>query len=290
MKKLCSLFIIMVLFFACSKTIKESTQAKEEEWILLFNGRDLHDWIIKTNHYKLGVDPGNTFQVKDSMIRVSYTGYGDFNERFAHLYYPKSFSHYHLVIEYRFTGKFEETAPGYARGNSGVMLHAQDPKTILQEQPWPIAIEFQFLGGLGDGHLRPTGNMCSPGTEVIYKGKIAPVHCMESTSKTYDGEQWVKAEAIVLGDSLIKHIINGDTVLQYSKPQMGDPYPTAFDSRIWQPGKPITEGYIALQSEGNPVDFRVVKLLNLKGCMDPQALNYKSYYVHPDPASCKYEK
>src|SRR5690606_28249014 len=120
-----------------------------------------------------------------------------------------------------------------------------------------------FLGGLGDGKPRPTGNMCSPGTKVVYNGQLAEDHCINSTSKTYDGDQWVKAELIVLGDSLIKHIINGDTVLQYSKPQIGGGVVNRYDPIVKEDGKLLKEGYIALQSEGQPVEFRNIKLKNL---------------------------
>jgi hypothetical protein len=281
------LYFILAVSTGC--TSKQFDTAEVKEWLSLFNGKDLSDWVIKMNHYDVGIDSVNTFMVENGMVRVSYGKYRSaFNDRFAHLYYKKPFSYYHLVLEYRFRGKFEESAPEFARLNSGVMLHSQDPKTILKDQPWPIALEFQFLGGLGDGKARPTGNMCSPGTDVFYKGEMFPQHCLESSSKTYDGEQWVRAEAIVLGDSLITHIINGDTVLQYSKPQMGDQVVQNFDSTIWRPGKLLTEGYIGLQSEGSPVDFKKVELLDLKGCMDKKASNYKSYYIKSDPGSCKY--
>ena len=133
-----------------------------------------------------------------------------------------------------------------------------------KEQNWPISVEMQFLGGLGDGKPRPTGNMCSPGTDIVYEGKLYDGHCLNSTSKTYDGDQWVRAELIVLGDSLITHIINGDTVLQYTKPTMGGGVVQGYDSTIWKPGTPLISGYIALQSEGQPIDFRNVELLNLE--------------------------
>jgi len=89
-------------------------------------------------------------------------------------------------------------------------------------------------------------------------------HCLNSTSKTYDKDEWVRAELIVLGDSLITHIINGDTVLQYSKPSMGGGVVQGYDSTIWQVGKPLTSGYIALQSEGQPIDFRNIELKELE--------------------------
>jgi len=74
----------------------------------------------------------------------------------------------------------------------------------------------------------------------------------------------VKAELVVYGDSLISHIINGDTVLQYSKPQIGGNVVKGFDPAIKIDGKLLKEGFIALQSEGQPIDFRKVQLLNLK--------------------------
>jgi hypothetical protein len=158
-----------------------------------------------------------------------------------------------------------------------------------KEQDWPISIEMQFLGGLGDGKPRTTGNMCSPGTIITYNGKADERHCINSTSKTYDGDQWVRAELIVLGDSLIKHVINGELVMQYSEPRMAGGVVKNYDPAVWQEGKLLSEGYIALQSEGQPIDFRKVELLPLKGCMDPKALNYKDYYLKSDPAACRYK-
>ena len=132
-----------------------------------------------------------------------------------------------------------------------------------KEQNWPISIEMQFLAGLGDGKSRPTGNMCSPGTEIEYQGKKYDGHCLNSSSKTFDKNEWIRAELIVLGDSLITHIMNGDTVLQYTKPTMGGGVVAGYDSTLWHEGQPLKSGYIALQSEGQPIDFRKVELRNL---------------------------
>lgn len=253
--------VILILISGCKA--KKPNTANSESWVTLFNGKDLDDWFVKIHHHDVGVNFGNTFRVEDGVIKVRYDQYQDFNEQFGHLYYKVPFSQYHLVLEYRFTGELHKGAPDYTLRNSGVMFHSQDPRTMPKEQDWPISIEMQFLGGLGDGKPRSTGNMCSPGTNVVYNGKLAEDHCINSTSKTYDGDQWVKAELIVLGDSLIKHIINGDTVLQYSKPQIGGGVVNRYDPSVKQDGKLLKEGYIALQSEGQPVEFRNIKLKNL---------------------------
>lgn len=266
----------------------QAGNAGAAEWQPLFNGKDINNWIVKIHHHEVGVNFGNTFRVEDGIIKVRYDQYGDFNDQFGHLYYEQPYSYYRLVMEYRFVGELQRGAPDYTLKNSGVMFHSQDPRTMPKEQNWPISVEMQFLAGLGDGKPRPTCNMCSPGTDVVYEGKVDPRHCINSTSKTYEGEQWVTAELIVLGDSLITHLANGDTVLQYTKPQMGGGVVQGYDPAIWEPQKPLTEGFIALQSEGQPIDFRNIRLLNLEGCMDPKAKNYKSYFVKSKPESCSY--
>lgn len=238
-------------------------QSKNAEWISLFNGKDLNDWYVKIHHHEVGENYGNTFRVEDGMIKIRYDQYEHFNEQYGHLYYKTPFSNYHLKFEYRFTGEWRKDAPEYTILNSGIMFHSQDPHTMPKEQDWPISVEMQLLAGLPDGKPRPTGNMCSPGTEIYFKGKKYDGHCLSSTSKTYPPGVWVKGELIVLGDSLITHIIEGDTVLQYSKPQIGGGVANRFDPKQKIDGKPLKSGFIALQSEGQPIDFRNIYLKDL---------------------------
>ncbi len=259
-----------------------------ESWQKLFNGKDINDWTVKIFHHETGENFGNTFRVENGMVKIRYDQYDKFNNQYGHLYYNTPFSYYRFKFEYRFVGEWRKDAPIYTQLNSGIMFHSQDPKTMLKEQDWPISVEMQLLNGLGDGNARPTGNMCSPGTDVVFNGKIDPRHCIESTSKTYLGDGWVKGELIVLGDSLITHIIDGQKVLQYSKPQIGGMVATGFDPSQKIDGKLLSSGFIALQSEGQPIDFKNVQLLNLEGCMDKKAKNYKSYFVKNDPKSCRY--
>lgn len=262
MKFLRYFIILLTSSLLCQCTTAQNDE-ESSEWQILFNGEDIDDWIVKIHHHEVGDNYANTFQVEDGLLKVKYDDYTDFNNRFGHLFYKEPFSSYHLVVEYRFTDQWLEDAPDYTYRNSGIMFHSQDPNTILKEQDWPISVELQLLAGLGDGNPRPTGNMCSPGTDVVYKGEIDPRHCIESTSKTYEPDQWVRAELIVLADSLITHVINGDTVLQYSSPQIGGGVVNNYDPAIWEEGKLLKEGYIALQSEGQSIDFREVKIRKL---------------------------
>ena len=106
--------------------------------------------------------------------------------------------------------------------------------------------------------------MCSPGTDVTINGVKAASHCVNSTSKTYDGDGWVHVEAIVWGDSLITHIVEGDTVMRYTLPRIGGGSVNGHDPAQKLDGRPLRSGYIALQSEGHPIEFRKVELKVLR--------------------------
>jgi len=263
-----------------------SEPADEEEWIELFNGRDLDDWITKIRYYPAGENFANTFRVEDGLLTVSYDGYEALDNRSGHIFYKDPYSHYRLRIEYRFIGEPLPGAPEWAHRNSGAMLHSQAPESMPPEQDFPISLEMQFLGGLSDGKARPTGNLCTPGTHVEYQGRFEETHCLNSTSPTLDGDQWVLAEALVLGAERIVHYINGQAVIEYAKPTYGGGVVSGHRPEMKPDGKALGEGYISLQSEGHAIQFRRVELLNLKGCMDQQSGNYKSYFVADDPASC----
>ena len=284
----CKKGILLLLLTITASYISAQSEAMEG-WHSMFNGEDLSGWTTKIHHYEVGDNHGDTFRVKDSIIQVRYDQYeGDFNERYGHLYYNQPYSYYHLQLEYRFVGELHPGAPVFTVKNSGLMFHSQDPRSIPKEQDWPISVEMQFLAGLEEGKSRPTGNMCSPGTDVVYDGKIDPRHCINSSSDTYFGDQWVKAELIVRGDSLITHKINGKTVLEYTQPQIGGGVVHRYDPTVKFDGQLLKEGFIALQSEGQPIDFKNIKIQNLKGCMDPKATNYAKHYIKSDPDSCEY--
>lgn len=270
--------LVKPAFFTCLMVLVASCTAQKkvdgDSWAPLFNGQNLDGWTTKIHHYETGDNYGDTFRVEDRIIKVRYDKYeGDFNDRYGHLYFDTPYSHYHLSMEYRFVGELHPGAPSYTLKNSGVMFHSQDPRTMLKEQNWPISVEMQFLAGITEGEDRPTGNMCSPGTEIVYEGEIYPGHCLNSTSDTYYGDQWVKAELIVRGDSLVTHIINGKKVLEYTKPQIGGGVVEGFDPKKKKDGQLLNEGFIALQSEGQPIDFRDIKIRNLEGRMASKTEN-----------------
>ncbi len=240
-----SFLIGCILLHFCSL----DAQKKKNEWIQLFNGEDLSGWTVKIRGHEAGINHNDTFSVKNGKICVSYEKYDSFDETFGHLFYKAPFSHYLFRAEYRFLGDQASGGPAWAFRNSGVMIHGQTPETMTEDQDFPNSIEVQLLGGKGEGK-RTTGNLCTPGTDVIMDGKLLKRHCLSSTSETYHGDQWVTVEIEVRGSKSIKHIINGETVMAYTRPQLDD-------------GTLLESGTISLQSESHPVEFRKVELKRL---------------------------
>ena len=281
MRTLIPLLTLLVLPLVDTRAPTDWRSAPPADWQAIFNGRNLDGWVIKLAHHELGDNYADTFRVEDGVIRVMYDKYGDFGARFGHLFYKQKLSHYVLALEYRFVGEQAKGGPSYARLNSGVMVHSQAPETILKEQDWPISVEAQFLAG-----GRTTMNVCTPGTEIFMKGEMVKAHCTNSSSRIYGNDEWVAVEVEVIGSERIRHIIDGQTVLQYEKPMIGGGVATGFDPAIKKDGTVLEDGYIGLQAESQPVEFRHIRLLNLSGCMQPDSPASRAYFVHRDDARC----
>jgi hypothetical protein len=255
MKRTLFASILILLFVSCT-----SRKAEKENWIRLFDGKDLDGWVIKIKGYPLGENFNNTFRVENGIMKVSYDNYEKFNGEFGHIFFKTPFSSYKVKVEYRFVGEQCPGGASWAFRNNGIMFHCQSPESMLLDQDFPVSVEAQLLGGDGNSE-RPTMNVCTPGTNIVIDTALITQHCTNSTSKTFSGNIWVTAELVVYGDSLVYHLVNGDTVLTYSKPQIGginkpEGYPVP-------DGTLLKEGYIALQAESHPTEFRKVELLDL---------------------------
>jgi len=238
-------------------------QKTAQKWMPLFNGKNLEGWTVKIRGYEPGDNFGNTFRVEDGVLKVGYEQYDEFAEKFGHLFYNTPFSNYIIRVEYRFTGEQAPGGPGWAFRNSGIMVHGQSPESMSLDQRFPASIEVQLLGGKGSGE-RPTANLCTPGTHVVMDGKLFKPHCTNSSSKTYHGDQWVTVEVEVRGNKVIKHIVNGETVLSYTKPQL-DPQDGDAKKLIKERAPLMLEkGTISIQSESHPIEFRKVELRKLE--------------------------
>ena len=258
------LLLLVVIGFSVSCNAQHKTVEKKENWKKIFNGKDLTDWNVKITGHNFNENYKNTFRVAEGgILQVNYDQYnGVFNNSFGHIFYKNEYSNYKLRLEYRFTGEQLIDMEPWAKRNSGIMIHCQNPKSMGVDQKFPVSIEVQLLGGLDEGE-RPTGNVCTPGTHIYLADKLEKQHCIKSSSKTFNGDQWVTIEVLVMNDEVISHKINGEEVLKYYKPQFGGDVDV--DNENWKKkeGTPLKKGFISLQSETHPVEFRNIELLQL---------------------------
>ena len=262
MKKRIILTGLVAMVFVLTSCLQQKTTG--EEWIQLFNGVDLTGWTPKVVGYKAGDNFGNTFRVEDGMIKVRYDAYDSLRNRFGHLFYKDEFSNYKLRVEYRIVGEQCPGAPGWAYKNSGIMVHGQSPESMELNQDFPTSIEVQLLAS--DSLVQRTNmNVCTPGTNIVMNGELILDHCINSSSENFYGDDWITADVEVRGNEVIYHVVNGDTVLHYNRPQL-DERDSTFPKLIELNGgdKMLSKGTISLQSEGHPIDFRKVELKILK--------------------------
>lgn len=289
MRRSAYLLLLLFITFSCRQSPPDTVA---EEWQPLFNGTDLAGWDIKIAGQPLNDNYKNTFQVDSGMLRVKYDEYDSFRGKFGHLYYNKLLSYYKVRFQYRFVGKQVPGAPGWAALNSGIMIHSQSAESLDLHQSFPVSLEAQFLAAPA-GEERTTGNICTPGTLVHMGDTLRTAHCINSVSKSYPLGRWVNALIEVYGDSLVRHIIEGDTVLTYTRPLVGGGFVSKDndwkaaridDAQYWidRDNTPLKTGFIALQAESQPIDFRNLELLNLVGCLDPKSERYRPWFMKSD--------
>jgi hypothetical protein len=251
------LMAITVILSSSKMTTDQDVQKPAKEgWVSMFNGVNLDGWKVKIKGHAFGENWKNTFRVKDGKMVVDYSEYDKFDSYFGHIFYKSPYSSYRMKLQYRFVGAQVPGGPGWARRNSGVMIHCQDPETMELDQDFPISLEVQLLGGIEEGKKRTTGNLCTPGTHVNIDGKLVKDHCINSSSDTYYGEQWVDMEIEVRRDSIIAHSINGKEVIRYAKPIIGGQFN---ENAAWE-GQELQGGYISLQSESHPIEFKNIQI------------------------------
>lgn len=255
---LCLLSICFLLIVSCKE--KKTEQIEEPlQWVSLFNGENLDGWTMKIVGHEVGDNFANTFRVEDNILSIRYDGYGDnFDNRFGALYFDREMTNYRLKVEYRFVGETAPGAPEWGFRDSGVQFHSQSPTTVELNQAFPVCLEYNLHGGDGIDD-RPVGEICANGTFVEIDDKAEKAYCNAATvPMTFHGDQWVTIE-IDVQDSKIKHYANGVEILDYENPQYDADHEIG-KTFIVDGDTTVKRGYISLQSNSHPIDFRKIEI------------------------------
>ena len=261
---------ILGVLSGCSPTPtpKAHLDAPAGHWIRIFDGQDLNGWIPKVAGAEAGENYRNTFRVAGNVLRVSYEDYDTFGDHFGSLYYNKRLSRYWLKLQYRFVGEKVQGAPGWAYKNSGIQLHSQAPETLARDQRFPVSVEFDLVGGRFVGS-RPTGDVCHNGTSVTINGVPLTEQCSKVSDVTVRDESWVSVLAKVDGATVVQQAINGNLIVEYSNLKLDERDPDARRLITAGAGLALDSGFISLQSNGAPIEFRDIEILPIDSASVP---------------------
>jgi hypothetical protein len=260
MKKYYYFFGIIILG---SVIISCTPAEKEQEWISLFNGKDLTGWDTflsyqpeSGNSEVLGVnnDPEGIYSVVDGAIRIDGKIWGGLTS-------VEEYENYHLRLKFKW-GEKRYPPRENERRDSGLLYHCVGPHGA-QSDHWMRSHESQIMEeDCGDYHsldgvmidvkadtVEIDGNenlKYGQGSELI-EGVHRRVIKSETNEKPHG--EWNVMELIADGDK-ITHIVNGRVVLEASN-----------SSQIVDGQQvPLTKGKIQLQSEGSEIYYKYIEI------------------------------
>jgi Domain of Unknown Function (DUF1080) len=239
----------------------------DEQWIPLFNGRNLDGWYTFLQKHGKNTDPDHVITIKDGAIHL----YKDANDGsqvvMGYIATDKEYANYHLRLQYRWGIK--KFAPRYKlKRDAGLYYHIIGPDAV-----WPRSLQYQIqqtdAGDLIALHGFAVDTWIDPKTREAQEPTYQdPAHGGEprvlggrgiSYQKRQPGDfevdGWNTVEVIARGGSTI-HVLNGHIVNQGRNVRLVSPE---------KPGEPqpITRGRIALEIEAAEMYFRKVELRNL---------------------------
>lgn len=259
-------FAMLLLLAACTQKQLPHVDPPQGKWISLFNGRNLDGWTAKIAGHDVGENFRNTFRVENGLLKLSYRDYDAFNDQFGSLFYNTPLSHYWLRAEYRFVGSKAAGAPRWTYKNSGIQLHSQSPASMRKEQQFPVSIEFDIVGGWFLGS-RPTGDVCRNGTQLRIGGELLAGQCSKLSDITIRDDRWVTLLAEVQGGTRVRQIVDGSLVVDYKEITLDAGNADAARLIAAGAGRALTSGYVSLQSNGYPVEFRRIEVLPLDAAL-----------------------
>ena len=200
----------------------------------LFNGKNLDGWVVEgAKEYKDGDEMKTVWVVKDGLLSCQST-----SSSYGFLRYEKQeFSDFHLHVEYRMGEPF---GPKKNRCNSGVGIRTPpfDPKKSDTTRPSAAAYEVQILD---DGDKPPDKNSSAS----LYK------HVAPKVSAAKPPGEWNVLEIECVGPR-IKIKLNDKEVIDVDQSTIDE-----------IKNKPL-KGYICLQNHGSRIDFRNIRVKEIK--------------------------
>lgn len=215
----------VIILFLLSAIV---TYSHSQNFKPLFNGKNLDGWnsFLKTNGKNN--DPDTVFSVNNGLLKIT-------GKEFGYIVTDKTFSNFHLVVEFKWGEKKYPPRENRVRDN-GICYHV-----VPTDKVWPRSIECQIQeGDCGDFWLIDSV------TVVTDTGRTQPTKNTRII-KTKDTEkpsgEWNRIE-VISKNGTCTHIVNGAVVNEAKEAS-------------------LRSGRILIQSEGAEIFYRKIDIAEL---------------------------
>ena len=247
----------------------------------------LHQLDVDTFTYDgdLGENLRNTFRVEDGLLKVRYDQWPSFNGEFGHIFYKDPFSYYLLAAEYRFVGEQVAGAPGLGRPeqrpDAAQSAPADDAEgSGLPDLPRDPAARRSWHGPAHDGQPLHAG-IARGVQRAAPHGALHQLDVADLRRRPVGARGSARPRRRARAPH--RRRTDGPRVLEAADRRR---QVSPVDPAVKVDGTPMTGGYISLQAETAPIDFRKVELLNLEGCTDPRARELQVLHRQVEPGAC----
>src|SRR4030095_13281280 len=162
----------------------------------LFNGKNLEGWNTFLRSKGKNIDPDSIFSVANGLLKIT-------GKEFGYLVTEKTYSNFHLVLEFKWGEKKYPPRENAVRDN-GVCYYV-----VAEDHVWPRSIECQIQeGDCGDFWLIDSTTLVVDG---VQQGPTNNTRVIKKKDNEKPTGEWNKIE-IIARDGRCTHIVNGVVV------------------------------------------------------------------------------
>jgi hypothetical protein len=214
------LLVIFSTFFAATSFA--------QEFKALFNGKDLSGWYSFLKNKGKNNDSNQVFTVNRGLLKIT-------GQDFGYIVTEKSFTNFHLVVEFKWGEKKYPPRENAVRDN-GICYYV-----VATDKVWPRSVECQIQeGDCGDFWLIDSVTAI---VDAVQQGPTKNTRVKKKTDSEKPTGEWNRVEVIAI-DGKCTHIVNGVVVNEATEVS-------------------LRSGRILIQSEGAETYYRKIEIKEL---------------------------
>jgi hypothetical protein len=205
-----------------------ATSSIAQKFKPLFNGKDLNGWYSFLKNKGKNNDSNQVFTVNNGLLKIT-------GQDFGYIVTEKSFSNFHLVVEFKWGKKKYPPRENVVRDN-GICYYV-----VATDKVWPRSVECQIQeGDCGDFWLIDSVTAIVDG---VQQGPTKNTRVKKKLDNEKPSGEWNRVEVIAVNGKCT-HIVNGVIVNEATDVS-------------------LHSGRILIQSEGAETYYRKIEIKEL---------------------------